>query len=74
MTDKPKKKEIPNFNFSEKMKDKKLSSKTNFSIFLQLNCHNFRFNYVKHLIDNKIVKQIKFAEAHSELETKTCLL
>ena len=49
---------------------KELSSKTNFSAFLQINCFNFMFKMCHRV--TKTVKQIKFERVWRKLEAKKC--
>ena len=57
---------------SVKSLGKQLSSKKNFSAFLQISCFSFRLNCVQGLRVTKIVKKIKFKGVRGELESGNC--
>ena len=57
---------------SVKRSGKHLSSKANFSTFLQISCSNFRLKLCQTLQAEKIIKQIKFERVWGGLEAKKC--
>ena len=57
-----------------KRSGKQLSSKTNFSPILNLNCSNIRLKLCEKPLSIKIVREIKFEEMWSKLEAKKMFL